>query len=342
MTASVRPLTADEIASAEFLPLLWEAAGADADALTWIRDVELPKLTLVGAVDQGSVVGFAAFGPDGTRTELHYIAVTASARGTGLGTRLVDAARHADTTRPLAASTDDDAVAFYRRLGFTVSPAPRDTRWPTRQRYACVLPPLGDPGDLTLDAYRRHALRYAQRTPTEPSPLVAELSRLLPAGSSVLELGCGTGRDADALEAAGFTVDRTDAAASFVALQHAAGHRARVLDVREADFGGPYEAVFANAVLLHVPRARLRGVLRRARTATRSGGVMVASLKEGDGESWSDAKLEVPRHFVFWRADALAEAFVAAGWTDIEVRDSSSPESAEGWITVNARNGNPS
>jgi len=339
MTATVRPLTADEIASATFLPLLWEAAGADADALVWIRDVELPKLTLVGAVQGGSVVGFAAFGPDGTRTELHYIAVDASARGTGLGTRLVDAARHADTTRPLYASTDDDAVAFYRRLGFTVSPAPRDARWPTRQRYACVLPPLGDAADLTLDAYRRHALRYAQRTPTQPSPLVAELSALLPAGGSVLELGCGTGRDADALEAAGFTVDRTDAAASFVALQHTAGHHARLLDVRDADFGGPYDAVFASAVLLHVPRTELRDVLSRARAATSPGGVMIASFKEGDGEAWSEVKLEVPRHFVFWRADDLAEAFAAAGWTDVSTRSASATGDPEGWIIVTARNG---
>jgi hypothetical protein len=43
---------------------------------------------------------------------------------------------------------------------------------------------------------------------------------------------------------------------------------------------------------------------------------------------------------VLWREDALADAFAAVGWTDVEVRDSSSPHAAEAWITVTARNGN--
>ncbi len=341
MTTTVRPLTPDEIGSEAFLPLLWEAAGVDADALLWIRDAELPRLTVVGVV-AGGILGFAAFGPDPARgrTELHYIAVAHEARGTGLGSRLVDAARRADPTLPLFASTDDDAVEFYRRLGFAVSDAPRDPRWPTRQRYDCTIPPLGDPLELTLAVYRDHALRYAQRTSATPSPLVAELGTLLPARSSVLELGSGPGRDADALEAAGFAVDRTDAAASFIALQHAAGHRARLLDVRDADFGGPYDAVFASAVLLHVPRARLRGVLRRARAATRPGGVRIASFKKGEGEHWSAHKLDAPRHFVLWREDPLAEAFAATGWTDVVVRDTTAPDAAatDPWITVTARN----
>lgn len=156
MTATVRPLTADEIGTDGFLSLLGEAAGVDTDALIRIRDVELPTMTVVGTVDAG-VVGFAAFGADAhgqDRIELHYIAVAHQARGTGLGSRLVDAARRTDPRRPLYASTDDDAVDFYRRLGFVVSDAPRDPRWPTRQRYDCLLGPVGDPVEATTAAAR--------------------------------------------------------------------------------------------------------------------------------------------------------------------------------------------
>ncbi|ODT23517.1 GNAT family N-acetyltransferase [Microbacterium sp. SCN 69-37] len=155
MTATVRRLTAEEIDTDGFLALFGEAAGLDTDALIRIRDVELPTMTVVGTVD-GSVLGFAAFGADThgeDRTDLHYIAVAHEARGTGLGSRLVDAARRVDPTRPLYASTDDDAVDFYRRLGFVVSDAPGDPRWPTRQRYDCLLEPLGDPAEaLTTTA----------------------------------------------------------------------------------------------------------------------------------------------------------------------------------------------
>lgn len=45
MTTPIRPLTRAEIESAAFGPLLWEAAGVDADALMHIRDAELPTST---------------------------------------------------------------------------------------------------------------------------------------------------------------------------------------------------------------------------------------------------------------------------------------------------------
>ncbi|KXC07437.1 hypothetical protein MhomT_00085 [Microbacterium hominis] len=165
MTTTVRPLTPDEIGSEAFLPLLWEAAGVDADALLWIRDAELPRLTVVGVV-AGGIRGFAAFGPDPARgrTELHYIAVAHEARGTGLGSRLVDAAGgpvgRLRRDRPRA---DPRRRAPARRVRRLRRPR-RRRRHPRGQRYDCTIPPLGDPLELTLAVYRDHALRYAQRT----------------------------------------------------------------------------------------------------------------------------------------------------------------------------------
>jgi len=110
--------------------------------------------------------------------------------------------------------------------------------------------PRDDLNAVTLAAYERNADKYIARTSTARSSLVDELLRLTVAGASVLELGSGPGRDAAALEEAGRVVSRTDGAAAFVARFHAAGLRARVLDVNADDFGGPYDAIFANAVLL--------------------------------------------------------------------------------------------
>jgi len=61
----------------------------------------------------------------------------------------------------------------------------------------------------------------------------------------------------------------------------AAGHQTRLLDVRVDDFGGPYDAVLADAVLLHVTREQFVDVLQRARHAVASGGVLAITLKEG-------------------------------------------------------------
>ncbi len=122
---------------------------------------------------------------------------------------------------------------------------------------------------------------------------------------TVLELGSGPGWDASYLENRGPRVLRTDGAPAFVQMLQAAGHQAQLLDVGVDDFGGPYDAVLADAVLLHVSREQFVDVLQRARQAVTSGGVLAITLKEGDGEAWTDAKLGRPRHFTYWREPAV-------------------------------------
>ena len=53
------------------------------------------------------------------------------------------------------------------------------------------------------------------------------------------------------------------------------------LDVRTAELGGPYEAILADAVLLHLTREQFADVLRRARCAVVDGGLLAFTLKEG-------------------------------------------------------------
>ena len=159
--------------------------------------------------------------------------------------------------------------------------------------------------------------------------LVARFAGLLPADARVLEIGSGPGRDALALEAVGVEVRRTDVSAAFVELLHADGFPADVLDPLTDDLadpvrpGEPYDAVWASACLLHVARADLPVVLRRLAGATRPGGVLHVSLKEGDGEAWSThGRVAGPRHFTYWREQPLRDALDGAGWSVLELRRS--------------------
>lgn len=197
-----------------------------------------------------------------------------------------------------------------------------------------------DPTIETLNAYERYSTQYIERTSVARSSLVDDLIGVTDAGDRVLELGTGPGRDAIALEAAGLVVERTDGAASFVDRLNAGGHVARVLNLYAEDFGGPYDAVFANAVLLHVPRTRLPAVLKVAHRSTRVGGHLVASFKKGTGQAWSDRKLEARRHFTYWNENDLQSIVAAAGWTPVSIIDTTRSTSAEAWLTVIARNTN--
>ena len=132
----------------------------------------------------------------------------------------------------------------------------------------------------TLAFYNANAATYVL---ARPAGLGRELQGFLPRlapGSHVLELGCGSGVDAEAIENAGFVVDATDGAAAMVALASQRLRRpARLLRFDDLASVAAYDAVIANASLLHVPRAGLAAVLRRVLTALKPGGWHCARLK---------------------------------------------------------------
>jgi len=111
---------------------------------------------------------------------------------------------------------------------------------------------MTDPGDLTLAAYAAGVQGYLEHS-AAPGPAMQtyldQLAAVVGAGH-VLELGSGPGWDAAHLESRGVRVTRTDATRAFVEMLRAAGHDARLLDVRTDALGGAYEAVLADAVLL--------------------------------------------------------------------------------------------
>jgi SAM-dependent methyltransferase len=167
--------------------------------------------------------------------------------------------------------------------------------------------------EVTLAAYEQAADRFRDSIPNEPNnQLIDLLAERIESGARVLELGSGSGRDAVELERRGFVVRRTDATLAFLEMMRADGYAADRLDALRDDFGGPYDAVFADAVFLHFDRAQLADVLRKA---TRVAGVLAFSTREGKGEEWSNRNLDLPRHFVMWQEEPLRELLTSTGWT---------------------------
>ncbi|MCL2543157.1 MAG: GNAT family N-acetyltransferase [Nocardioidaceae bacterium] len=138
---ALRELRPAEIASRELTHLLRLAVEGDEASLAALLCEELPRLSVHGVVDDGRVLGFVAFDAGTDPVTIEYIAVDESARERRLGAALVGAA--ARFGRAVYAQTDDDAVGFYRRLGFAIVPCDPDPRWPERQRYDFLL----DAGD---------------------------------------------------------------------------------------------------------------------------------------------------------------------------------------------------
>ncbi len=190
-----------------------------------------------------------------------------------------------------------------------------------------------------VEAYDARSAEYAGATTELHGEVLDSLEALAAAvgpGGHVLEIGSGGGRDARALEERGVRVRRTDITPAFVDLLRSQGHEADLLDPLVEDLGGPYDGVWANASLLHVDRADLPTVLLRLAGATRPGGVLALSVKEGDGDVWSThGSVTAPRRFVLWREDGLVRALTGSGWDVDDVRRRAGLR-GETWLMVRA------
>ena len=162
----------------------------------------------------------------------------------------------------------------------------------------------------TLAFYSAEAPVYAASGPQGASRhLAGFLDRLRP-GSRILELGCGGGRDAEAMIRRGFNVEPTDGTPEIARLaEERIRQRVRVMRFDQLDEDSKYDAVWAHASLLHVPRAKLSMVLALIYRALRPGGFHFASFK-GEGIDGRDRfgryfnQPNLPQLIEFYRGSA--------------------------------------
>ena len=199
----------------------------------------------------------------------------------------------------------------------------------------------------TVRSYDTVATEYAAEAAAMPEWVATEIDAFvtgLGGSGRVLEIGSGGGRDALELEKRGISVRRTDISKGFVDLLRENGFKADLLDPLTEDLadpqrpGTPYDGIWTCACLIHVARKDLPVVLGRLAEATRAGGRLHASVREGDGEDVSTrGSASAPRRYVetYWREPALRSALTDAGWIVSEIRRCvGSPN--DWWLSVRA------
>ncbi len=140
--------------------------------------------------------------------------------------------------------------------------------------------------DDTISYYDDRAEAYARATvDIEMAPLYAPFLSMIPRGGKILDAGCGSGRDTKAFLALGYDVAAFDASESMARLAtRLTGAPVAVMRFQELAYDQVFDGIWASASLLHVPITELAEVTDRLVRALRSGGVLYASFKQGDGE----------------------------------------------------------
>jgi len=171
--------------------------------------------------------------------------------------------------------------------------------------------------DDTLRFYRNNAEAYAQREITSRQARLTRFLARLPPGAAILELGCGAGGDSAEMLAMGFDVHPTDGSPEMAEVaSRRLGRPVKTLLFQDLDKVDAYHGVWANACLLHVPRAELAQVLTLIRGALKRGGSFYASYKAGDG----DGRDTLNRYYNYPTADWLRATYAEAGdWSELSI-----------------------
>ena len=149
---------------------------------------------------------------------------------------------------------------------------------------------------------------------------------------TILDFGCGPGRDLAAFASLGHIAIGLDGAGRFAEMARAESG----CEVWQQDFlaldlpDGRFDGIFANASLFHVPSRELPRVLRQLRATHAAGGVLFSSNPRGaNEEGWNGG-----RYGAFHDLDAWRSHLSDAGFVELEhyYRPRGLPHEQQPWL----------
>lgn len=169
---------------------------------------------------------------------------------------------------------------------------------------------------LTLEYYDTRAEEFWEGTRDhDVSQNIAALLQYIEGSPpfTLLDFGCGPGRDLKAFTELGHVATGLEGAARFAAMARAhSGCEVWHQDFLRLDLpGNHFDGVFANAVLFHVPSRELPRVLRELHATLKPGGVLFSSNPHGrNEEGWNRGRYGAYHDLETWRRHVSGAGFV--------------------------------
>lgn len=182
--------------------------------------------------------------------------------------------------------------------------------------------------------YSAHAQEFFDAThAVDLHDIYEKFEAYLQRGATVLDAGCGSGRDVVYFLSQGYKVEAFDATAQMVELARSYSkstiEQKRFTDVTSVN---AYDGIWSCASLLHVPKAELALVCQRFERALKAKGVWYLSFRYGESE-----RLKNGRHFSDFTPESF-RAFIAPfqGLKELAIWQSADrrKERDEQWLNV--------
>ena len=193
--------------------------------------------------------------------------------------------------------------------------------------------------DTTLEYYARNFKEFGESTfSVDFSSTQDRFLSHLPPKATILDFGCGSGRDTSYFLKKGFSVTATDGSPEMCRTASAnTGHEVIRLLFSELDYRQEFDGIWACASILHLSRTDLEDVFRRMENALKPAGTIYTSFKYGTFEGMRNG-----RYFTDFTPESFRE-FLARNsklhitdyWITADVRPGRSEEK---WLNLLLRN----
>lgn len=178
----------------------------------------------------------------------------------------------------------------------------------------------------TLNYYKKNVQNFVKGTINADMGMNrGKFLARIPAHGSILDFGCGSGRDTKKFLEMGYAVEAVDGCRELCEMAAAyTGIPVRQMDFLELDDREKYDGIWACASVLHLPYAELRAVMAKIAAALKENGVFYVSFKYGDFEGWRNG-----RYFTDMTEDGMRKLMEEIKGVSVE----------EIWVTADVREG---
>jgi SAM-dependent methyltransferase len=149
--------------------------------------------------------------------------------------------------------------------------------------------------------------------------------QLLPAGR-VIDIGSGSGRDAEALIGLGYDYTGTDISGELLKIARKRMPRYKFIEqsVYELDFPDKFDGFWCTATLLHIPRQRTDEALQKIKSILRPGAIGFITIKDGKGEELEGFEIEpgavLKRFYTYWSKEGFAKKLEDNGFKVLDYK----------------------
>lgn len=190
----------------------------------------------------------------------------------------------------------------------------------------------------SIEYYNKYAAKiYEDTVDVDMDEIMKEFLAELEEGDTILDLGCGSGRDSLTLYELGYDVTPLDAAEEMCKLAEIhTGLDVLQMTYEEMEFEDVFDGIWACGSLIHVPKGEMEAILIKLCDALCAHGVLYMSVRKGDFEGFRGE-----RYFSDYTEDSLKAMVDKTGlfdilkmWESDDVR-SSHPDTR--WVNLLAR-----